>query len=55
MTEFVDYKYNEKIIVNPNGVNTEMFSPVNFKEKTIKELDVSQEDILVGMASSFTV
>lgn len=53
VTEFVDYKYNKKILVNPNGVNTEMFSPGNLQEKTIKELDVSQEDILIGMASSF--
>lgn len=53
ITEFVDKKYQKKIIVNYNGVNTDMFVPANPDEETIKDLHLSNQDVLVGMASSF--
>lgn len=53
ITEFVGKKYEKKIIVNYNGVNTDMFIPAEPDEETVKDLHLSKEDVVVGMASSF--
>ncbi len=53
ITEFVDRKYQKKIIVNFNGVNTDMFAPANRDDETVKDLQLSNQDVVVGMASSF--
>lgn len=53
ITEFVGKKYQEKMLINPNGVNTEMFSPLASPNQFLDELEISNDDIVVGMASSF--
>ncbi len=53
ITEFVGKKYEKKIIVNYNGVNTDMFIPAEPDKETVKDLHLSKEDVVVGMASSF--
>jgi glycosyltransferase involved in cell wall biosynthesis len=51
--DFVDAAYKEKMIVNPNGVDVNMFCPSE-PDKTLKyELELLDGEILVGMASSF--
>ena len=53
ITEFVGKKYEKKIIVNYNGVNTDMFVPAEPDKEIVKDLQLSKQDIVVGMASSF--
>tara|TARA_B100001093_G_C26831011_1_gene1016130 strand:+ start:714 stop:1973 length:1260 start_codon:yes stop_codon:yes gene_type:complete len=53
VTEFVGKKYEKKILVNYNGVNTEMFIPYVPNRELFEELQISNQDIVVGMASSF--
>lgn len=50
---FVNTGYKEKMIVNPNGVDVNMFCPSE-PAKTLKyEMELMDGEILVGMASSF--
>ena len=51
--EFVDKEYKSKMIINPNGVNTKMFSPSKEKKEILNDLGFSSNDIIIGMASSF--
>jgi glycosyltransferase involved in cell wall biosynthesis len=51
--DFVQSSYQKKIIVNPNGVDINMFSPSHCSDSTKNELSVRDRDILVGVASSF--
>ena len=53
ITEFVDSSYQEKMIINYNGVNTKMFQPSMSKNDILDETIIADDDILVGMASSF--
>ena len=53
ITEFVDKKYEKKILINYNGVNTEMFFPFEPNKEIFEELQISDQDVVVGMASSF--
>lgn len=53
ITEFVDSSYYEKMIINYNGVNTKMFKPSLSKNDILDESMLADDDILVGMASSF--
>ena len=53
VTEFVDQNLRKKMIVNYNGVNTKMFAPSIPKSQNLEGFISSNDDILVGMASSF--
>ena len=41
------------MIINYNGVNTKMFQPSMSKNDILDETIIADDDILVGMASSF--
>src|SRR5258705_10760022 len=43
----------EKIIVNPNGVDTEVFSPGTGGDKVRRDLGVGDNEILVGFVGTF--
>lgn len=51
--DFVGSRYEEKVIVNPNGVDVDLFFPSHSDTKLKDELEVFEGEILVGMASSF--
>jgi len=51
--DFVSSAYENKIIINPNGVDVNMFFPSDCDPKLRDELGLLQNDLLVGMASSF--
>lgn len=53
ITDFVGKSFADKMIINPNGVNTKMFSPSINAQEFSNELKKAPGDILVGMASSF--
>ena len=53
VTEFVGKQYGDKIMINPNGVDVEMFSPSQCDSSMKGELGVANDDIVVGVASSF--
>ncbi|MDB9965144.1 glycosyltransferase family 4 protein [Planktomarina temperata] len=53
ITDFVGEKFNNKMIINPNGVNTKMFSPSPKTKESCFGFKKLPGDILVGMASSF--
>ena len=51
--DFVSSAYEDKMIVNPNGVDVNMFCPSTPDPKLRDELGLLENDLLVGMASSF--
>jgi glycosyltransferase involved in cell wall biosynthesis len=51
--DFVNKSYKEKIIINPNGVDVNMFSPVCCSDSIKKEINVTDAEIVIGVASSF--
>ena len=53
ITDFVDEKYGEKLVIIPNAVNSEIFKPL-YNQLTLKRnYSFDENKILVGMASSF--
>jgi len=53
VTDFVDKKYAEKMVINPNAVNSEVFKPFKNQILLRKKYSINEELIVVGMASSF--
>jgi glycosyltransferase involved in cell wall biosynthesis len=53
ITDFVGKNFADKMIINPNGVNTKMFCPSINTQESRNEFKKVPDDILVGMASSF--
>jgi len=53
VVEFVNKAYKDKIIINPNGVDTDMFSPARCSNLIKKEINTTDAEIIVGVASSF--
>jgi len=53
ITEFVDANMRDKIVVNPNAVNSDMFKPCDDVQdiKQLYHIDLAR--LIVGMASSF--
>jgi len=52
ITDFVG-NYHKKIIINHNGVDTNIFKPSSKDYKLLNRLGFNSSDIVVGMASSF--
>jgi len=53
ITDFVDQKYGDKMVINPNAVNSDTFKPSNNDQSIRKKYSIDESKILVGMASSF--
>lgn len=53
ITDFVDERYRQKMIINPSGVDSTMFRPKRKGFEKRKELGIRDEQIVIGMASSF--
>jgi glycosyltransferase involved in cell wall biosynthesis len=53
ITEFVDEKYADKMVNNPNAVNSTIFKPSKNRIFIRKKYSIGEKKILVGMASSF--
>jgi glycosyltransferase involved in cell wall biosynthesis len=53
ITDFVDQKYGNKMVINPNAVNSAIFKPSNNDQSIRKKYSIDDSKILVGMASSF--
>ena len=53
VTDFVGAHYKRKMLINHNGVDTDMFTP-NLKSQDLRySLGYTKDDVVVGMASSF--
>jgi len=53
ITDYVDQKYDDKIVINPNAVNSTVFKSTNNEISLRKKYTIDENKILVGMASSF--
>jgi glycosyltransferase involved in cell wall biosynthesis len=53
ITDFVDQKYGDKMVINPNAVNSAIFKPSNNGICLRQKFSIDNNKILIGMASSF--
>lgn len=53
ITDFVDQKFGDKMVINPNAVNSTVFKPSNNGLILKKIYSIDEDKIIVGMASSF--
>ncbi len=52
ITDFVG-NYKDKILVNHNGVDVNLFRPLKKNQKVLSKLNFNNDDIVIGVASSF--
>jgi glycosyltransferase involved in cell wall biosynthesis len=53
ITKFVDNKYGDKMVINPNAVNSEKFKPSDSGQSLRQKYFIEGDKVIVGMASSF--
>ncbi len=53
ITKFVSSKYEKKILINPNAVNTKIFKPIKKIDEMKQKYSINTDSIVVGMSSSF--
>ena len=53
ITDYVDEKYRNKMVINPNAVNSSVFKPSKNIISTRQKYSINEDKIIVGMASSF--
>jgi len=53
IVDFVGSEYQQKMVINPSGVDTEMFQPRENRVSIKREFGIPDKKIVVGVASSF--